>query len=169
MKRKYISCLVCGFGASVLTIVPGLKEVGCCLIIPFAAGLSLFLYQKSNNNNELISTKQAIAFGLLTGIIAALFATFFEILFTGIFLTNDFVKSLPQVEIAFRSFAPQNLLDEVFKIYSKMAEDIQTKGFSLSYSIYFFIATSFTSLIFGLIGGLVGMAFLNKKNKNIMQ
>lgn len=90
-------------------------------------------------------------------------------MFTGIFLTNDFVKSLPQVEIAFRSFAPQNLLDEVFRIYSKMAEDIQTKGFSLSYSIYFFIATSFTSLIFGLIGGLVGMAFLNKKNKNIIR
>jgi hypothetical protein len=74
----------------------------------------------------------------VTGAFSALFATSFEILFTAIFHTNDFVKSLPQVEIAFRSFAPQNLLDEVFKIYKKMAGDIQTKGFSLSYTIYFF-------------------------------
>ena len=155
MKSKFISPLVCGFGASVLTIVPGLKEISCCLIIPFAAGLSLYLYQK------------AVIFGLMTGIFSAVFATLFEITFTAIFQTNDFVKSLPQVEIAFRSFAPQNLLDEVFKIYKKMTDDIQTKGFSLSYSIYFFMATSITSSIFGLIGGLLGMAFINRRNKRI--
>jgi len=57
-------------------------------------------------------------------------------------------------------------LDEVFKIYKNMARDIQTNGFSLGYSIYFFMATSITSLIFGLIGGLVGMAFINRRNKS---
>jgi len=167
MKSKFISPLVCGFGASVLTIVPGLKEISCCLIIPFAAGLSLYLYQKSNKSVEKISGKQAVIFGLMTGIFSAVFATLFEITFTAIFQTNDFVKSLPQVEIAFRSFAPQNLLDDVFRIYKKMADDIQTKGFSLSYSIYFFMATSITSSIFGLIGGLLGMAFINRRNKRI--
>jgi hypothetical protein len=168
MKSKFISPLVCGFGASVLTVVPGFKEIGCCLIIPLAAGLSLFLYQKSGKSTEMISTKQAIVFGLLTGIFSALFATFFEVLFTALFRTNDFVKSLPQLETAFKSFAPQNLLDEVFRIYKNMASVIHAKGFSLSYTIYFFMATSITSLIFGLIGGLIGMAFLNRRNKNIL-
>lgn len=168
MKNKFIPPLVCGFGASVLTVVPGLKEISCCLIIPFAGGLSLYLYQKSNKSIEKISGKQAVIFGLLTGVFSAIFAAFFEILFTAIFQTNDFVKSLPQVEIAFKSLsiAPQNLLDEVFKIYKKMAGDIQTKGFSLSYTIYFFMATSITSLIFGLIGGLLGMALINRRNKS---
>ena len=166
MKNKFISPLVCGFGASVLTVVPGLKEVSCCLIIPFAAGLSLYLYQKSNKSTENISGKQAVIFGLLTGVFFAVFAALFEVLFTAIFKTNDFVKSLPEVEIAFRSFAPQNLLDEVFKIYKNMARDIRTTGFSLSYIIYFFIATSFTSLLFGLIGGLLGMAFINRRSKH---
>ena len=168
MKNKFISPLVCGFGASVLTIIPGLKEIGCCLIIPSAAALSLYLYQKSNKSTEIISGKQAVIFGLLTGIFYAIFTTFLEILFTAIFQTNDFVKSLPQVEITFRSLSivPQNLLDEVFKIYKKMAGDIQTKGFSLSYTIYFFMATSITSLIFGLMGGLLGMAFINRRNKS---
>ena len=165
MKNKFISPLVCGFGAAVLTIVPGLKEIGCCLIIPFAAGLSLFLNQKANKSSHLISGKEAVIFGLLTGIFAAFFATFFELLFTAIFHSNDFVKSLPELETAFKSFAPPKLLEEVFKIYKQMATDIQTKGFSFGYSVYFFIATSFTSLIFGLIGGLLGMAFLNRKNK----
>ena len=126
----------------------------------------MYLYQKSNQRVEKISGKQAVIFGLLTGAVSAVFATFFEILFTAIFQTNDFVKSLPQVEIVFRSFASQNLLDEVFKIYKSMAGDIQTKGFSLSYSIYFFMATSITSLIFGLMGGLLGMAFINRRNKS---
>ena len=168
MKSKYISPLVCGFGAAVLTVVPGLKEIGCCLIIPFAAGLSLYLHQKANSDTGHISAKTAIIYGLLTGVFSGVFATLFEILFTAIFHYNDFVKSLPEIEIAFRSFAPKNLLDEVFKIYKNMAKDIQTNGFSFSYSIYFFIATSFTSLIFGLIGGLIGMAFINKRIKNIL-
>lgn len=167
MKSTYISPLVCGFGASVLMVVPGLKEIGCCLIVPFAAGLSLFLYQKSNKITERISVKNALIFGLLTGIFSAVFATLFEILFTGIFHTNEFVKSLPEVEIMFRSFAPQNLLDEIFTMYKKMASEIRTNGFSLSYTIYFFAATSITSTIFGLIGGLIGMAVINKRNKNL--
>ena len=167
MKSKYISPLVCGFGASVLMVVPGLKEIGCCLIVPFAAGLSLFLYQKSNKSKAKISGKNAVLLGLLTGIFSAIFATLFEMLFTGIFHTNDFVKSLPEVEVMFRSFAPKNILDEIFAMHKKMAGEIQTNGFSLSYTIYFFAATSITSTIFGLIGGLIGMAFINKRNKNL--
>ncbi|NWF90643.1 MAG: DUF4199 domain-containing protein [Ignavibacteriaceae bacterium] len=166
MKSKYISPLVCGFTASVLTIVPGLKEIGCCLIIPFAAGFSLFLFQKANNNNEKISVKDGLFFGLMTGIFSAVFSTALEILFTGIFHTNEFVKSLPQVEAMFKSFAPQILLDQVFQMYKNMAKEIRTNGFSLIYTIYFFAATSITSVIFGLIGGLLGMAFINRRNLN---
>lgn len=167
MKSKFISPLVCGFGASVLTIVPGLKEIGCCIIIPFAAGFSLYLYQKSNKSDEPITGKQAVWFGLMTGAFTAVFSTLLEVAFTFILFSNDFVKTLPQVESTFRSFAPQDLLDAVFRIYKKMADDIQTKGFSLSYTIYFFFATLLTSLTFGLIGGLIGMSYINKRNTNI--
>lgn len=167
MRSNYLSPLICGFGASVLTVIPGLKEIGCCLIIPFASALSLYLFQKANNSTELVSVKQAITFGLLTGIFYALFAAIFETLFTALFFTNDFVKSLPQVQETMQSFASKDILDSVFNIYNKMAEDIQTKGFSFTYTVYFFLATSFTGVIFGLIGGLVGMAFINKRNRNI--
>lgn len=169
MKSKYISPLVCGFGASVLMVVPGLKEIGCCLITPFAAGLSLFLYQRSIKSSENISGTQAVVFGLLTGTFLTIFTTAFELLFTGLFHTNEFVKSLPEVETAFKSFAPPDLITEVFKIYKGMADEIKLYGFSISYSIYFFLATAISSLIFGLIGGLLGMVFLNRRNKGIKQ
>lgn len=168
MKSKLIAPLVCAFGASVLTIVPGLKEIGCCLIIPAAAGLSLFLFQKSIGSKELITAKQAVLLGFLTGFFYAIFATGFEIFLTALFYTNDFVKSLPQVENSLRNFIPHDLTEEVFKIYKKMANDIITSGFSLVYAIYFFLATSITSLIFGIIGGLAGMAFINKRRKDII-
>jgi len=167
MRSNYLSPIICGFGASVLTVIPGLKEIGCCLIIPFASALSLYLHQKANKSTELISLKQALVFGLLTGIFYAFFGTIFETLFTALFFTNDFVKSLPQVQETMQSFASKDILYSVFNIYNKMAEDIQTKGFSFTYTVSFFLATSFTGVIFGLIGGLVGMAFINKQNRNI--
>ena len=48
MNKKYLSALVCGFGAAVLTTIPGMESIACCTLVPIAAGISIFLYKKSN-------------------------------------------------------------------------------------------------------------------------
>ncbi len=71
MNKKYLSALVCGFRAAVLTTIPGIESVACCTLVPIAAGLSIFVYRKSQPDLAKIATGT----GILTGVIAALFAS----------------------------------------------------------------------------------------------
>jgi predicted PurR-regulated permease PerM len=163
MSNKYLPSLVCGFGAAVLTTVPGIKSFGFCLLVPCAAVLSLFLHQKVKRSNIEIDSGTAIVFGILTGLFAAIFATFFEVIITFFTHTNDFVESLPQSTQLARNFFG-NVVDKMMSIFNKMSTDIQTKGFSLLYTLAIFISNGVIYLIFGLIGGLIGRSFINKRS-----
>jgi hypothetical protein len=162
-SKKYIAPLACGFGAAVLSVIPGLKALACCLIVPLAAILSLVLDQKINNIIENISSKKAIIFGVLTGIYSAIFASGFEIMITYVAKTNDFVESIPATEALLRDYDLGPLLDHSMGIINKMAEDIKTNGFSLLYSLMILFSNLLINTIFGLLGGLLGMVFLNRK------
>jgi hypothetical protein len=163
-SNKYLPSLVCGFGAAVLTTVPGIKSFGFCLLVPAAAVLSLFLHQKVTRSNTDIETGTAITFGILTGLYAAIFATFFEVIITFFTHTNDFIKTLPEITAFAASakniFGP--VIDEMLKTFNKMSTDIQTKGFSLLYTFEVLIGNGVTYIIFGMLGGLLGKSFINK-------
>jgi Protein of unknown function (DUF4199) len=166
MNRNLIMpSLVCGFGAGVLTTVPGIKNVGCCLVVPFAAILSLYLDIRLNHSDIPINFKKAIAFGILTGLFAAIFSTFFDVLITYIAHTNDFVDTLPQTESLIKSYKLGALLDQTMGILQQMANNIKTYGFSPFYTFGIFVSNSFIDSIFGLLGGLIGMSFINRKAK----
>ena len=74
-SHKYFPPLVCGFGAAVISTIPGVKSIGCCLIIPVAAWLSLVLNEKINKVKPPVTAVNALFFGLLTGLFAAIFST----------------------------------------------------------------------------------------------
>lgn len=162
-SKQYISPLVCGFAAAVLSIIPGLKAFACCLIVPVAAFFSLYLYQKINRNKEVVTSRKAITFGLLTGLFAALFSTSLDALLTLITRTNDFVETLPNTEALMRDYNLGPIMEETIKVLKVMAADIKDSGFSALYLIAMLFSNLFTNTIFGLIGGLLGMHYLNKK------
>jgi hypothetical protein len=162
-SKKYFPSLVCGFGAAVLTTVPGIKSFGFCLLVPAAAVLSLFLHQKVTGSNDDIDSGTAITFGILTGLFAAVFATFFEVLITFFTHTNDFVKTLPQSSSVLRSVLGP-VVDDMMKTFNRMSSDIQTHGFSLLYTIAVFVGNGVMYLIFGMLGGLLGKSFINKRS-----
>ncbi len=166
-SKQYISPLVCGFAAAVLSIIPGLKPITCCLIIPVAAFFSLYLDQKINRSNEAITSRQAITFGLLTGLFAALFSTFFDTFLTLITHTNEFVETLPDTEALMRSYNLGPIMEETIKILKVMAADIKNSGFSVLYLIAMLFSNLFTNTVFGLIGGLLGMNYLNKRGNKV--
>jgi uncharacterized membrane protein len=166
-SNQYISPLVCGFAAAVLSIIPGLKPVACCLMIPAAAFLSLYLDQKIKKNNESITSRRAITFGLLTGLFAALFSTAFDMLLTLITLTNDFVETLPETERLMRGYNLGLFMEETLKALKVMANDIKNSGFSVLYLIAMLFSNLITNAIFGLVGGLLGMNYLNKKRNKV--
>lgn len=161
--KKYMPALVSGFGAAVLTTIPLLKSFGCCLIIPAAAILALYFDQRINSFQFRIKPTHAIVFGLLTGLFAGVFTTGFETFLTLIFKTNDLVASLPQIEMMFQDMNLGDMFKESMELMRDMAADIRDDGFSLFYTMYIFISHIIVDPIFGLLGGLLGMAIFNSK------
>jgi len=78
--KKYLPSFVSGFGAGVLQVVPVVKMLSCCFIVPIASFASIVLHKKSNNLRiEEVKMSDAVKLGIMTGLVAALFATGFEI------------------------------------------------------------------------------------------
>ena len=58
-SHKFFPALVCGFGAAVLNTIPGVKSIGCCLVVPVAAWFSLILDEKINKVQPPIPIQNA--------------------------------------------------------------------------------------------------------------
>jgi len=165
INRKYIPSFVTGFGAAVLSTIPGIKSLNCCMIVPAAAFLSLYLYIKTTGDKSPINLNKAFGFGLLTGLIAALFTTFFDLLITYITHSNDFVATLPQSRELMNEFNLGRLMDAYSELMEGMVKDISETGFSALYTVMISISNFIILSIFGMLGGLLGMSILNKRNR----
>jgi len=167
MNKKYLSALVCGFSAAVLTTIPGIQSIGCCLLAPVASVLTIYLYKKSQTGLLKIQTRTGILLGLLTGIFAALFASGFEIIFTYITRTSDLVTSMPQAEKVVKDMNLGPAAEESMEILKQMISEIQSKGFSFLYAFLITTTNLITYSIFGMLGGLIGTAIINKRSQSI--
>lgn len=163
--KKYLSPIVCGFGAGVLMIAPLIKTFTCCLIIPAAALFSLLLDQKANPKEGEITIQKGLVFGLLTGVFAALFGTLFETLITFITHSNDLTENYEYLIEVWKNIPDEAMLKTTTDLFQKIISDIEVTGFSLTYSLLLFANHFFTGLIFGLLGGLLGMKIGNANLK----
>lgn len=159
--KKYLPSIVCGFGAGVLLVTPIIKVFTCCLIIPIAALLSVVLDQKANPTGEKITIQKGIVLGLITGIITALFGTFFEVLITYITHANDLTENFVEMKEMWKNFPQQEILQPAMEMFDIMIYDIEEYGFSLPYSIFLLANNLFTGILFGVLGGLLGMKIAN--------
>jgi|GEM_PF-755580 len=168
-KNKILSSLVCGFGAAVLTIIPGYNEakgsITCCLFVPIAAIFSMVLYQKTNPEELPFKTGKAVFLGFMTGIFVALFATLFETIITLITHTNDFINALPETEAVMKEMNMGPMYSEALTILKSVANDIRLHGFSLFYTTGMLIGNIIINSVFGILGGLLGLIYINRKPK----
>jgi len=162
-RNQIFPPLVCGFGAAVLTTVPGVKNFACCLIVPMAAVISINLDHRINKSAFPIQAGKAVFFGIMTGLFAAFFSTGFDVLMTYLTRTNDFVEALPQTEAFIAQYKLNELLDQTMAIFRQMSKDIIAYGFSAFYLFAMLISNIFVNVIFGIFGGLVGMSIFNKR------
>jgi len=163
--KKYLPTLVCGFGAAVLSTVPGIKNFSCCLIVPAAAAISILLDKKINSSNENVLVGKSLGFGFLTGLFATLFITTFEMFLTYFTKSNDFIQSLPQTEIVMRQWDLGPMVDESLKLIKSVSKDIQKNGFSIIYLLMILSSNFIINSIFGMIGGALGMSLANRKSR----
>jgi len=163
MKNKLSPAIVCGFVAAVLNTIPGVKSLGCCLLLPAATVLSLYFYLRITSFSQNITAKTAMFIGLITGLSSAFFSGFFDLIITYIFHTNDLLLTLPQVEILLNTYNLGDIGKETVAILRRMSKEITANGFSLTYTSFFLFNNIIIDSIFGIIGGLIGMSILNKK------
>ena len=166
MNKKYLPALVCGFGASVLTTIPGLESIACCLLAPVASAVSVLLYKKSNPELQKISTGSGILLGLMTAIFAALFASCFEIIITYLTKTSDLITSIPQAESVLKDMNLGPAAEESIQLLKNMVKDIRETGFSIMYAFLITLTNLITYSIFGILGGVIGTAVVNRRNIN---
>ena len=166
-NSKYISPLVLGFIAAVLTVVPLIKSLGCCLLIPIAAYLALMLDQKANSDYSKLEIKKGVIFGLITGLVAAVLGTVFDSIITLITHKNDLLLSFPQLLDTINEFPiDEATREEVISLLSNVVNDISTVGFSLLYTLSLLVNGLFANSVFGILGGIIGVQILNSKNSN---
>ena len=58
------------------------------------------------------------------------------------------------------------IMDESLKLIKQMGKDIEANGFSVLFTIMIFLSNILTYTIFGILGGAVGAAILNRRNRN---
>ena len=165
MNKKYLPALVCGFGASVLTTIPGLEIIACCLLVPVASIIAVRLYNKTSHEMLKLHTGTGVIIGLLTGLFAAGFASVFEVIITYITKTNDLVAGYPQAEQVIRDLNLGDAAKESLELLKTMISDIKTKGFSILYTAIIAFSNLLTYSIFGMLGGVIGTALINRKNR----
>lgn len=167
MMNKYSPALLLGFAAGAINFIPGMRTFGCCIIVPSATIFALYIHQKINGFETKIDVKNAIFFGLITGIFSAVFSTFFDTISTYLTNTNQFVENIHQIELAIAQFNLSEFSKEIVEILTLIENEIKTTGFSLIYTFINFINNLFMDIIFGIIGGLIGMSLINKKHIKI--
>jgi len=163
--NKYLPSIVAGFGAAVLSTIPGIKSLNFFLIVPAAAFLSLYLSSKSTGDHSPIKLNKALSYGLITALVAALFSSLFDILITFITRSNDLVVGLEHTEEMIRELKLGALMDASMEIMRTMVKEIEATGFSALYAVMITISNFFIFSIFGMLGGLLGMAVLNRRNR----
>jgi len=163
--KKYLPSIITGFGAAVLSTIPGLKSLNCCLIVPIAAFLSLYLYNRTMGDDSPIKLNRALSYGLITGLVAAFFTSLFDLLITYLTHSNDLVTGLQQSEDFMNQFNLGPLMDQSIKLMEEMVKEIEKSGFSALYAVMISLSNFFILSVFGMLGGLIGMAILNKRNR----
>ncbi len=168
--KKILPALVAGFAAGVLHVVPITKALTCCLVIPFAAYFAVVLEAKSLNHIGDFSIKRGAMLGVLTGIFAALFGSFFDIFITFITKNNDILNAFNDLTLMIDSFpVSQEVKTEVVNLLKVVTDSIRESGFSLLYSISIILNNFVVDIIFGLIGGLVGTKIFNSRKTRIQK
>jgi hypothetical protein len=162
-RKNFLPPLVCGFGAAVVTTVPEVKSLGCCLIVPLAAILSLYLDHKVNKSELPFKVKNGLILGLMTGVFAAVFSTFFDVFITFLMHSNEFVKTLPQTEALIKQYKLGVIFDQTMGMLKQMSKNITMNGFSIFYTVGIFFSNFIVDSIFGALGGLLGLTFINKR------
>ncbi len=166
--KKYYAPLIVGLAAGVLGIVPLVKVLSCCLIVPLASFFSLLLDEKANGITGKTEISKGVIFGLLTGLTAAFFTYSLDLLITFIVKSNDLVAAMATLPEMLENYpVDQAQKQEIMRLFEGISTDISENGFSVFYAVVYFVYYFLLYPMLGMVGGIISTLVRNSGKKNM--
>jgi hypothetical protein len=169
---KIRPAIIGGSVMAIISTVPYLNWVNClcCAGIILGGIAAVYFYQKSLPSNEpLLKTKHGLILGAFAGVFGAILETFITVLTIKFFASNYFDTAYIEMERFVEQMQEENaeviaLLNQVQDTIAAFAQEIAEHGYSLVLTIIILVFNTFKNVLFGLLGGLLGVAILQKKS-----
>ena len=153
------------YGTAIMTIIAVFPIINfinffCCAGIILGGFAGVYTYWKQlQNTGQSLTTKDGGMIGLLCGILSAVFVTGFGL------LISLFSDSNPMLEVikAFDEIGFQ-MPPEMNEYLDKFSNEYNEHGFSPTITIISFISNLILYPLFGSIGAILGVSYLNKKS-----
>lgn len=153
------------YGSAVMTLIAvfpvlNLINVFCCAGIILGGYAGVYVYWKQLQNTGLaLTTKDGGMIGILCGILSAIFVTGFGLLLSLFSDTNPMLEIMKTFDDIGFQMPP-----EMLQYLDKFSNEYNEHGFSPTITIFSFISNMILYPLFGSIGAVLGVSFLNKKN-----
>ncbi|MBK8550040.1 MAG: hypothetical protein IPL53_02860 [Ignavibacteria bacterium] len=153
------------YGTSIMTLIavfPLLNfiNVFCCAGIMAGGFAGVYTYWKQLQNTGLaLTTKDGGMIGILCGILSAIFVTGFGLILSLFSETNpmlDIMKTFDEIGI--------QTPPEMSEYMDKFSNEYNEHGFSPTITIISFVSNIILYPLFGSVGAILGVTYLNKKN-----
>jgi hypothetical protein len=157
-NRRILPALVCGFGVAVISIVPVMQAMNCCMFVPLAGGLGVYLVFRQSRFDEgfTLNTSEALIMGLLIGLVSGVFSAIFQSILIAVSKTNP-------IDDAIFIIKEYVQITDIPAIILNMAKEIDENRFSLLLTISIFFTNFIINSIFAAIGGLIGLSMIKRR------
>lgn len=152
------------YGTATMTLIAMLPvlsfiNIFCCAGIIAGGFVGVYTYWKQvKDTGATVTTKDGGMIGILCGILSAVFVTGFGL------LISLFSNSNPMIDVmsSFDELGFQ-MPPEMTQYLEKFSDEFNEHGFSPTITIFSFISNMILYPLFGSIGAILGVQFLNKK------
>lgn len=153
------------YGTAVMTLIAvfpvlNLINVFCCAGIILGGYAGVYTYWKQlQNTGQALTTKDGGMIGILCGILSAVFVTGFGLLLSLFSETNPMLEIMSTFDDIGFQMPP-----EMSQYLDKFSNEYNEHGFSPTITLFSFISNIVLYPLFGSIGAILGVSYLNKKN-----
>ncbi len=153
------------YGTAVMTLIAvfpvlNLINVFCCAGIILGGYAGVYTYWKQLQATGMpLTTKDGGMIGILCGILSAIFVTGFGLLLSLFSETNPMIEIMKTFDDIGFQMPP-----EMSQYLDKFSNEYNEHGFSPTITLFSFISNIILYPLFGSIGAILGVSYLNKKN-----
>lgn len=154
--------------------IPYLSMINCacCAGIMLGGLAAVYFYLRSlPPDSAPLESKHGLLLGAFAGIFGAIFETIITVFIIAFLSKGYFDQIYFEIEKSIGDMESQGkevpaIINQIQDALTALIQEIGETGFSLALTILMLVFNTMKNVLFGLIGGLIGVEVLQKKNKN---